>query len=59
MAEQWVTDKVWRIFYTDFTVTTDNFHGVSMSVPQNPSKGNYAKYNEDIKQQAWWKTLNE
>ena len=30
-----------------------------MFVPQNPDKGNYAKYNEDIKQLAWWKTLNE
>ena len=59
MATKWATDKVWRIMYTDFTVTAEKFHGVSMFVPQDPTTGNYARYNEDIKQLSWWKAVNE
>lgn len=55
MATQWDTDKPWRLVYSDFTVTKEKFHGVSMFVPQNPSGGNYAIYNENIQQMAWWK----
>lgn len=55
MATCWETDKVWRFMYTDFTVTEEKFHGVSMFVPQNPELGDYAKYNEDIKQMEWYK----
>ena len=49
----WDTQKAWRIFFTDFQMTEEKFHGVSMFIPQNPAKGNYAKYNEDIKQMEW------
>jgi len=54
----WHTDMLWRYIYTDFTATDAKMHGVSMFVPQDPDKGNYAKYNEDIKQTSWYKALN-
>ncbi len=54
MATWWSTDKIWRMMYTDFVVTQEKFHGVSMFVPQNPKLGNYANYNEDIKQMEWY-----
>ena len=54
MATQWKTNKPWSKFYSDFTVTEDTFHGVSMFVSQDPSRGNYKHYNEDIKQLAWY-----
>ena len=57
-ATWWKTDKIWRYMYIDFTVTDEKMHGVSMFVPQNPAKGDYATYNEDIKQLAWWNAVN-
>lgn len=58
MAKKWATDKRWEWKYSDFTVTEEKFHGVSMFVPQDPSRGNYAKYNEDIKQMEWYAATN-
>ena len=57
-ATWWKTDKIWRYMYIDFTVTDEKMHGVSMFVPQNPAKGDYATYNEDIKQLAWRNAVN-
>ena len=57
-ATRWSTDKSWTMKYSDFTVTDQRMHGVSMLVPQNPATGNYAKYNEDIRQMAWWNVVN-
>jgi len=57
MAIKWNTDKPWSNKYSDFTVTKEKFHGVSMFVSQEPSCGNYARYNEDIKQMAWYETV--
>ena len=57
-ATIWSTDKVWFMKYNDFTVTDAKMHGVSMFVKQNPAKGNYAKWNEDIKKMAWWNAVN-
>ena len=54
IATQWMTSKSWSKYYSDFTVTEDKFHGISMFVSQDPSRGNYAHYNEDIKQMAWY-----
>ena len=54
----WDTEKPWRNFYVDFEMTEERFHGVSMFIPQNPSKGNYAKYNEDIKQMEWYECVH-
>ena len=50
----WQTGKNWRIFYSDFEMTAERFHGVSMFIPQDPAMGKYAKYNEDIKQLEWY-----
>ena len=57
-AARWNTDKAWFMKYSDFTVTDAKMHGVSMFVEQNPAKGNYATYNEDIKKMAWWNAIN-
>lgn len=57
-ATIWSTDKPWSMKYSDFTVTDQKMHGVSMFVEQNPAKGHYAKYNEDIKKMAWWQEVN-
>lgn len=57
MATKWNTDKPWSNKYSDFTVTKEKFHGVSMFVSQDPSRGNYARYNKDIKQMAWYETV--
>jgi len=57
-ATIWSTDKPWFMKYNDFTVTDQKMHGVSMFVNQDPAKGNYAKYNEDIKKMAWWQEVN-
>lgn len=54
MATFWDTDKNWQMKYADFIVTEEKFHGVSMFVPQDPDKGDYSQYNEDIKQMAWY-----
>ena len=55
---KWSTDKPWFSKYSDFTATEEKMHGVSMFVEQDPYKGNYAKYNENIKKMAWWKAVN-
>ncbi len=39
-------------------MTEEKFHGVSMFVPQNPSKGYYARFNEDIKQMEWHQVVS-
>ena len=57
-AARWNTDKVWFMKYSDFTVTDAKMHGVSMFVEQNPTKGNYGKWNEDIRKMAWWSAMN-
>ena len=57
-AARWNTDKVWFMKYSDFTVTDAKMHGVSMFVAQDPAKGNYAKWNEDIRQTAWYAAVN-
>lgn len=57
-ATIWSTDKPWFKKYNDFTVTDAKMHGVSMFVAQNPTKGNYAKYNEDIRKMDWWNIIN-
>ena len=55
MATRWATEKRWDKKYADFQVTEEKFHGVSMYVPQDPSKGNNAQFNEDIKFFEWYK----
>ncbi len=55
MATKWATEKRWEKKYSDFTVTAEKFHGVSMYVPQDPQRGDYAQLNEDIKFFEWYK----
>ena len=57
-ATKWATDKLWGMKYSDFTATDAKMHGVSMFVAQDPAKGNYAKWNEDIRQTAWYAAVN-
>lgn len=54
---EWDTIKDWCDFYNDFKMTEEKFHGVSMFVPQYPGNGYYAKFNEDIKQMAWYAAI--
>lgn len=46
--------RTWTSHYSDFEATEEKYHGVSMFVPQDPEKGYYGRYNEDIKLFAWW-----
>ena len=57
-ATKWATDKIWSKKYADFKVSAERMHCVSVFVPQDPAKGNYAKYNEDIKKMAWYAAVN-
>jgi hypothetical protein len=52
-ATMWDVDKTWTEYYTDFSVTEKKMHCVSMFFPQDPTKGSYARYNEDVKQFEW------
>lgn len=53
-ATSWAVNKNWYTHYTDFEMTEERYHGVSMFVPQDPGLGHYGKYNKDIKKMAWW-----
>ena len=53
-ATSWDVNKNWYTHYTDFEMTEERYHGVSMFVPQDPDLGLYGKYNEAIKKMAWW-----
>lgn len=57
MATEWNTQMAWDTFYNDFKITDENYHGVSMFVPQDPTAGNYAKYNQDIKKMSWYEAV--
>ena len=59
-AEQWRTCMTWRYIYSDFEMTEERYHGVSMYIPQDPNT-EYGKYNarnnEDIKQLKWYQSV--
>ena len=57
MATRWSTDKSWSQKYVDFTVTKEKYHGVSLFITQDPARGNYISYNEDIKKFAWYNVV--
>ncbi len=59
IAYAWNTQESWDVFYADFKMTEEKFHGVSMFVPQNPSTVRCAQYNEDIKQMQWYYAINK
>ena len=52
----WSTDKPWAMKYSDFTVTKEKMHGVSMFVQQDPETGDHAKHNKDIRQFEWYQS---
>ena len=59
-AKQWRTSMTWRYIYSDFEMTEEKYHGVSMYIPQD-SNTEYGKYyarnNEDIKQLKWYQSV--
>ena len=59
-AKEWRTCMTWRYTYSDFEMTEEKYHGVSMYIPQDPST-EYGKYfarnNEDIKQLKWYQSI--
>ena len=59
-AKQWRTCMTWRYIYSDFEMTEEKYHGVSMYIPQD-SNTEYGKYyaqnNEDIKQLKWYQSV--
>jgi hypothetical protein len=44
----------WGLYFDDFKVTEESYHGVSMFVAQDPAGGHYASYNQDIKKLGWY-----
>lgn len=62
IAKSWATVKDWEKFYTDFEVTEEKFHGVSMYVPQNPNDKfgeKNAQFNKDITNMQWFNAVNK
>jgi hypothetical protein len=61
-ASSWKTDLYWDIFYTDFEMTEEKYHGVSMFVPQDPSikfGERYLQINQDITRLQWFSSVAE
>ena len=59
-AKQWRTCMTWRYTYSDFEMTEERYHGVSMYIPQDPNTEYgqyYAQNNEDIKQLKWYQSV--
>lgn len=59
-GKTWRTNDPWSIFYTDFEMTEERYHGVSMFVPQDSSaeySEPYIVLNEDIKQLQWYNAI--
>ena len=62
IAYSWHTDKYWDTFYTDFKVTPEKYHGVSIFVPQDPTVKYGEKYlqiNKDITKLQWFRAVSE
>ena len=59
-AKEWRTCMTWRYIYSDFEMTEEKYHGVSMYIPQDPNTEYgkyYARNNEDIKQLKWYQSV--
>ena len=59
-AKEWRTCMTWRYTYSDFEMTEEKYHGVSMYIPQDPNTEYgkyYARNNEDIKQLKWYQSV--
>jgi hypothetical protein len=53
-SSSWTTNKSWRSHYSDFEMTEEKYHGVSMYVPEDPDLGYHARYNKDLKLFGWY-----
>ena len=54
-SAKWYTAFKWDEFYGKrFTVTPERQSGVSMYIPQTPTAGNHATYQNDLKKLAWY-----
>ena len=53
-SKKWDTNKSWYSHYSDFEMTEERYHGVSMYVPQDPDLGYHKRYNDDLKQFGWY-----
>ena len=59
-AKQWRTCMTWRYIYSDFEMTEEKYHGVSMYIPQDANTEYgiyYVQNNEDIKQLKWYQSV--
>ena len=53
-SPSWLTNQAWYRYYSDFTMTEEKYHGVSMFVPQDLDTYYYKTYNRDIKKFQWY-----
>lgn len=57
-SSHWYTAFKWDVFYgNNFKATADRQSGVSMYIPQDPSKGNHATYQQDLQKFAWYNAV--
>ena len=53
-SNSWTTNKSWRSHYSDFEMTEEKYHGVSMYVPEDPDLGYHERHNKDLKLFGWY-----
>ena len=61
-AKSWKTLKKWRVCFTDFEMTEEKYHGVSIFIPQAPTVKHgeyYHKLNSEIVQMQWYRAVGE
>lgn len=59
-ASTWHTDLKWDLFFTDFTMTPERYHGISMFIDQDDSTEYgkiYKKLNQDIEKMEWYQAV--
>ena len=58
-SKKWDTNKSWFSHYSDFEMTEERYHGVSMYVLEDPELGYHKRYNKDVTLFGWyWATHN-
>ena len=57
MAMRWATNRMWSLYYKDFTMTEEGYGGVSMYVPQDPAKETDDNYNKAIRNTSWYEAV--
>lgn len=53
-AEWWTTDKNWNPYYTDFTMSPERAHGLSMFIRQDPISYYYQRRNPELERFLWY-----